>query len=105
MTHTRWEVVETVSGDLQAELLRGLLEAQGVEVVLSQEGAGHSVYPVTVGKLGEVDILVPVEQIQQAIEILAAYRAGDFENNEEQPSEGIEEGPGSKDPDVNNLSN
>jgi hypothetical protein len=36
MSDQTWEVVEIVSGDLQAELLRGLLEAQGIPVMLSQ---------------------------------------------------------------------
>jgi hypothetical protein len=53
----------------EAEILRGLLESNGVTAVLSQEAAG-SVMPVTVGAFGQVDLLVPAEQAARALEIL-----------------------------------
>jgi hypothetical protein len=53
----------------QAEILRGVLEAQGIPAVLSQEAAG-SVMPVDVGAFGQVDILVAAEQAALAREIL-----------------------------------
>ena len=53
----------------QAEILRGLLEAQGISVALSQEAAG-SVMPVDVGAFGQVEILVAAEQAASAREIL-----------------------------------
>ncbi len=82
MSAEEWEVVEEAAGALQAEVLRGLLEAQGVQVVLSQEGAGHWVYAVTVGPLGRVQILVPVEQLETARQILEDYRAGAYQDLE-----------------------
>jgi hypothetical protein len=82
MTGEHWEVVDEVPGDLQAEILRGLLEAQGLQVWLSQEGIGHSVYPVTLGTMGRVQILVPQEQSQAARALLADYYAGKLENIE-----------------------
>jgi hypothetical protein len=53
----------------QAEILRGVLEAQEITVALSQEAVG-SVMPVDVGAFGQVDILVPAEQADRAREIL-----------------------------------
>jgi len=53
----------------QAEILRGLLQAQDITVMLSQEAAG-SVMPVDVGAFGQVEILVPAEQAARAREIL-----------------------------------
>jgi hypothetical protein len=53
----------------QAEILRGLLEGEGVTVVLSQEAVG-SVMPVDVGAFGQVDLLVPADQAALAREIL-----------------------------------
>jgi hypothetical protein len=82
MTGDQWEVVDEVPGELQAEILRGLLEAQGMKVWLSQEGIGHSVYPVTIGPMGRVQILVPQEQSQSARALLADYYAGKLENIE-----------------------
>jgi hypothetical protein len=82
MTGEQWEVVDEVHGDLQAEILRGMLEAQGIKAWLSQEGIGHSVYPVTIGTMGRVQILVPQDQSQAARALLADYYAGKLENIE-----------------------
>jgi len=75
----QWEEVEVVAGSFQAEILRGFLEAQGIPVILSQEGAGHSVYALTVGKLGEVKILVPANQIGEARKAIQEYWDGVYE--------------------------
>lgn len=74
-----WVVVEEVSGTLQAEFLRGLLESQGISVVLSQEGVG-SVFPVTVGPLSEVQILVSKEDAPLAKKVLDDYYSGDLDD-------------------------
>jgi hypothetical protein len=73
-----WQVVEEVAGSGLAEMLRGLLEAQEIPVLLSQEGAGHFAFATTVGRLGWVQILVPDSHLAQAHEILAAYHAGEL---------------------------
>lgn len=78
MTREAWEVVTEVQGDLQAEILGGLLEAQGIRVWLSQEGAGRA-YQIGVGRLGRVQILVAGSDSQRAREVLESYRAGEFE--------------------------
>ena len=49
--------VASVNGSVEAEVLRGLLEAQGIEATLSHEAAGTS-FGLSVGPLGRVDILV-----------------------------------------------
>lgn len=75
MTENKWDVVYEANGLFQAELLRGLLEAQEIPVVLSQEGIGK-VYSVTVGTLGLVQILVPVRDFERARQLLADYDSG-----------------------------
>jgi len=80
MATNSWEVLDQVSGSARAEILKGLLEAQGIKVVLSQEGIGESIYPVTVGPLSEIQILVPDSQLQEALQILADYKDGSYEN-------------------------
>ena len=77
-----WELLTVITGDLQAELIRGLLEAQGIQVLLFQEGAGRSVYHVTVGPIANVEILVPVSQIDRAREVLNIYHQGGFEEKD-----------------------
>jgi len=81
MSDEKWEVVLEVSGELQADLLRNLLEAQGIEVFLNQEGAGRA-YGLTVGPLGDVQIMVPEHQSQEAHQILDDFYAGKFETND-----------------------
>ena len=87
MTEQGWVVVETVTGSLQAELLRGLLEAQEIDVILSQEGAGRA-FGLEVGPLGEVQILVSQEDSQRARGIIDDYYSGAYES-EDDP--GVEE--------------
>jgi hypothetical protein len=82
MPEEKWELIIEVSGELQANLLRNLLEAQGITVFLNQEGAGKA-YGLTVGPLGQVQVLVPEQQSQEARQIVDSYYAGDFESDEE----------------------
>ena len=79
MVEDEWVLVDRVQGQLQAEILRGLLEAQGIMVWLNPQGAAHA-YAVGVGTLGAVEILVPSSAFDQAKEILEAYYRGDLEN-------------------------
>ncbi len=87
MSEEKWTQVATIQSDLQAELLRGLLEAQDIPVLLSQEGAGRAI-GLTIGPLGEVRILVPGSQLDRDRSILAAYEAGAFENQSENDDAG-----------------
>lgn len=77
MPEEEWVVVDQVAGALQAEILRGLLEAQGIQVWLNQEGAGHA-YGLGIGPLGTVEILVPSNQSDEAMSILDEYYAGNL---------------------------
>jgi hypothetical protein len=49
----------------QAEIVLGVLAAQGIPAMLSQEAAG-SILPVDVGAFGQVDVLVAAEQASLA---------------------------------------
>lgn len=89
MAEIEWEVASETAGSFEAEMLKGLLEAQGIPVLLSQEGLGHSVFTLTVGPLARVQILVPVELIDRAQRILNDIETGAFEEGTDtQPPEG-----------------
>ena len=77
MAELQWEVVYETNGSLLAEILRGLLEAQDIPVLLSQEGAGR-VYGLTVGTLGRVQVLVPATDLDRAQNILDEYEKGEI---------------------------
>jgi hypothetical protein len=79
MSEKKWAQVASVQAEVQAELLRGLLEAQGIPVLLSREGAGRAL-GLTIGPLGEVNLLVPGEFQAEAKSIIKQYEVGDFED-------------------------
>ena len=86
MQNANWVVLAKMSGEFQAELIRGLLEAQGVPVRLIQEGAARAI-GLTFGPMGEIRIMVPAEKLQEAQLVIMRYEAGEFENWDAPPSE------------------
>lgn len=67
----RWVRVAVALGPAHAEILRGRLEAEGIPARVLQEPAG-SVYGLTVGLLGQIDVVVPQEYAAQACDLLAS---------------------------------
>lgn len=86
MLDEHWDLVAEVYGELQGELIRGLLDAQGIPVTLNQEGAGRA-YGLNVGPLGQIQVLVPSRYSQEARRVLADYEAGLFEPIEDESDE------------------
>lgn len=77
MTHSdgeyqqvKWEVVARTNGLLQAEIIAGRLNADGVPARAWQEGAGEAL-GLTVGMLGNGFVGVPEEYAAEARDILA----------------------------------
>ena len=54
---------------MEAQIIKGRLESEGIPVLLSYESAGL-VYGLTVDGLGEVKIMVPQRLAKEAKEIL-----------------------------------
>ncbi len=65
-------VVDTVMGQVEAEIVRGFLNARGIKCELSQEAIGK-IYSTGIGLTGCVDILVPSKQGKQAREAIKEY--------------------------------
>lgn len=74
----RYSVVYVANGQLEAETIRLFLEAHGVSAFIFQEGLGTT-YGFTVGPLGEARVVVPAEQMGQAIELLKRMEQGEFD--------------------------
>jgi hypothetical protein len=74
-------LLESVSGSIQAEIIRGLLESREIVVMLSQESAG-SVFGLGVGPTADVDILVRQNQLDEARAILDEYYSGSLDVDE-----------------------
>ena len=72
---TEWIMIDEVSGELQAELLRSMLEAYDIPVQIIQESAARAI-GVQISKFGRVQILVPSAESQRARQILRDYYDG-----------------------------
>ena len=79
MAELKWVEIEKIYDPVQAELLRGLLEAQGFDVLLSQEGAAKAL-GINVGAMGDTQLLVRSEDEAAARKVLNEYVSGDLEN-------------------------
>lgn len=75
---TDFEKVYTAYGQLEADMVRLMLEAAGIQVVLRRESAG-AVYGLTVGPLGEVLLYVRKDQFAEAVDLIEAMNKGELE--------------------------
>lgn len=64
--------IATVYDPAEAEVLRGLLEAQGIRVLVSKEAAGQ-VYGVFAGTMGEIELYVAAEDEAAAQAVVGEF--------------------------------
>ena len=65
---SQWKVLTVVYDPLEAEMIKDLLESGGIEAVI--RSLKVSPYPVNIGKMGEVKILVREEDIEEAQRVI-----------------------------------
>jgi len=80
MDNLEYVEVYSANGQLEADMIRLMLEAKGLHVLTRQESAGV-VYGLTIGPLGEVVILVPSTEVTEAAALLQAMEDGKLEND------------------------
>lgn len=73
--------VFSAAGLLEADMLKAFLEAQGLQVVLSQESVGRTL-GLSAGTLGMVEVLVPEDQVVEARKLIKDIADGEFDNVE-----------------------
>ncbi len=73
-----YEIVYTAHGQLDAEMIKVLLEANGLQAAVAGESIGAA-YAFTVGPLSDRDILVPTVQADSARAVLDAMDRGELE--------------------------
>ncbi len=66
-------VIFRTHSDIEASIVRGLLEAHGVMSIVSS-AVPHSVFPLTVNGLGEVRISVRADEAEEARRIIESHR-------------------------------
>ncbi len=76
----QWVSLDTVQGRLEAEIIRGMLEAQEIEVQLSQESTA-AIYGLGVGPMAEVEVFVREHQLGEARALLQKYYDGSLEDD------------------------
>lgn len=75
------KVIYKTHDRLMSETIAAFLDAQGVKTIVDQDAAG-SIFGFTVGRIGEVNILVHESQVDEAIALIKAMEAGEFEDQE-----------------------
>jgi len=70
MEDEKWEVANVSSGMINAKIVAGRLETEGIPVKLRYEAVGV-IYGLTLDGLGEVRIMVPSSYLRRARETLA----------------------------------
>jgi hypothetical protein len=86
MDELKWDLLTEVQGRAEAEVLKTFLVANGIEdVELFQESLGQHIYPTTLDILGNVQVFVPKEQLEQAGQLLEEYMSGVEEAAPDQP--------------------
>ncbi len=62
-------VTVCIARQMEAQIIKGRLESEGIPALLSYESAGL-VYGLTINGLGEVKVMVPEHLVEEAKEIL-----------------------------------
>ncbi len=65
----KWVVVSYPKTPVEASIVKGLLESEGIPVFVQQEAIGK-VYGMTLDGLGQIKILVPAERKDDAEQLL-----------------------------------
>ena len=71
-----WVQIRIISDPLEAEMIKDLLESGGIPVILRSSKV--SPYPVNIGKIGEIKVLVSKEDLDAAEEVLQGDSQADL---------------------------
>jgi hypothetical protein len=84
---SKYVVVETTAGLIQAQIIKSLLESREIPALLSHESAA-TVFSVSVGPLAEVDILVPAAMETQARMLIDEFHSGNLQVDDDPAATG-----------------
>ena len=89
MADQEWQVLREAFTEFEAEIYKGFLEAQGIEVFISQSGFAHAMGLTVQSGGNRIEILVRPDQLEAAKKIMADYDNGAYED--QLPDEDIPE--------------
>ena len=88
MDELKWDLLTEVQGRAEAEVFKTFLVANGIEEVeLFQEALGQHIYPTTLDMLGNVQVFVPKERLEEARQLLEEYISGAEETPSDESSD------------------
>jgi hypothetical protein len=67
-----WEEILFTYDEMEAQIVKTLLETEGIEVVMKSLKVRP--YPVSIGRMGEIKLLVRTEDLETARELLRAVK-------------------------------
>ncbi|NJD54851.1 MAG: DUF2007 domain-containing protein [Nitrospirae bacterium] len=78
-----WTTLLVTNDQLEAEMIKDVLESGDIPVVL--RSAKVSPYPVNIGKMGEIKVLIRETDREAAEEVLRKFREASEEPQEDEP--------------------
>jgi hypothetical protein len=70
MDELKYEKMGEANSRAEAEIIEGLLEAEGIDVELIEESVSHSAYSIAAVR---VDIFVPKEKVKLALKLTKSF--------------------------------
>ncbi len=80
MARMDWILLKNVYSHAESEVIKGMLEAQNIQVLLAQEGVAKAI-GLSVGSLGEIQIHVKSSDKAAAKSILEDFLSGNLEQD------------------------
>jgi len=75
-----WQEILFTYDDVEAEIVKDLLESENIQVVVNSMKV--SPYPVNIGKMGEIKLLVKKDDLENAEKIIEAMKDSREQDND-----------------------
>ena len=75
-----WEEILFTYDDVEAEIVKDLLELENIQVVVNS--MKMSPYPVSIGRMGEIKLLVKKDDLAKAEKVLQVMKSSLEQNND-----------------------
>jgi hypothetical protein len=75
-----WEEVLFTYDDIEAEIVKDLLESENIQVVVNSMKV--SPYPVSIGRMGEIKLLVKKDDLEKAKKVIQVMKDSREQDND-----------------------
>ena len=72
---SEWKEIIITGDEIEAGMIKEILESGGIEVLT--QSSKSTPYPVSIGKMGQIKLLVRTEELRRAKELLDSFGSGD----------------------------